>query len=156
MLDEKALNDVFSVVKWTGHKHALRYKLMLWDESALFQKKVPDIEPVEDVTSVNQVGIARIAQTTNRKLIPTTVTKALLDTILERNEKGKIVSKYYQENHQHLDKTHRKFLVYTIVDYYIANQLYFTLPDMARFAELIVDRFRSEIAVREIIFFGYF
>ncbi|XP_065078489.1 uncharacterized protein LOC135701579 [Ochlerotatus camptorhynchus] len=140
ILDEKALNDVFSVAKWTGHKYALRQKLLFWEESVLFQKTVAEIEPVEVERSNGQVGVP---ETTNRKLIPTTVTKALLDTILERNEKGKIVSKYHQL-HQHLDKTHRKFLAHTIVDYYIANQLYFSLPDMARFAELITDRFPAE------------
>ncbi|XP_021707114.1 uncharacterized protein LOC110678464 [Aedes aegypti] len=81
-----------------------------------------------------------------RKLIPTSVSRALLDNILERNEKGKIVAKYYQL-HSRLDKQHRKFLSHTIVDYYIANQKYFALPDMSRFAELIAERFPSEIAV---------
>ncbi|XP_021703565.1 uncharacterized protein LOC110677126 [Aedes aegypti] len=146
-LDEKALNDVFSITKWTAHKHALRQKLTLWKESVLFREG--DTEPVASCSyqvPVHNMATSSAAVSPQRKLIPTSVSRALLDNILERNEKEKIVAKYYQL-HSRLDKQHRKFLSHTIVDYYIANQKYFALPDMSRFAELIAERFPSEIAV---------
>lgn len=80
------------------------------------------------------------------RLLPTSVTAELLDDILKRNEKGKIVVKYFSEK-QKLDAAHRKYLAHTIVDYYIANDLYFSLPDMTKFAQLIVGRFPNELTV---------
>ena len=80
------------------------------------------------------------------KLLQTTVTNNVLLGILERNEKGKIVCQYYQA-HQRLDVEQRRSLAHTIVDYYIANNTYFTLADMERFADLIAARFPPEISV---------
>ncbi|XP_062554081.1 uncharacterized protein LOC134219376 [Armigeres subalbatus] len=143
ILDEKALNDVFSITKWTAHKHALRRRLISWDESVLYQEAGSETVAKTSTITTDQ---SPPSEPKDRKLLPTNVTTALLDNILQRNEKGKIVSKYYQLQHR-LDKQHRKYLAHTIVDYYIANQKYFSLPDMERFAELIVDRFPPEIAM---------
>lgn len=141
-LDEKALNDVFTLTKWTAYKHVLRQKLMVWEESVLYHETEAAARTINTVFDQSTATISP-----HRKLIPTGVTRALLDNILERNEKGKIVFKYYQSLRR-LDSHHRKYLAHTIVDYYIANEKYFSLPDMARFAELIADRFPPEIAVR--------
>ncbi|XP_062700082.1 uncharacterized protein LOC115258151 [Aedes albopictus] len=146
-LDEKALNDVFSVAKWTAHKHALRQKLMKWEESILYQEgNTEEAAQRSDSVPVRNEANSAVSGSPQRKLLPTSVSRALLDSILERNEKGKIVCKYFQL-HQRLDKQQRKFLAHTIVDYYIASQKYFSLPDMSRFAELIAERFPSEIPV---------
>ncbi|XP_058835567.1 uncharacterized protein LOC131692500 [Topomyia yanbarensis] len=141
ILDEKALDDIFSVAKWTGHKHALRMKLCGWEESVLF-RQTPHVE----ANQTNCVAIPGRPGTSKHKLLPTSVTYSLLDDILQRNEKGKIVTRYY-ETHKSLDSEHRKYLAHTIVDYYIANHIYFALPDMARFAQLISERFSPEISV---------
>lgn len=133
-----ALQEIFSVVKWTGHKYALRKKLQNWQESALYPK---DVTP----ESTCQPGSSR------HPLLPTSVTKHLLEDILERNEKGKIVRKYH-DVHRRLDSQHRKYLTYIIVDYYIANERYFTLPDMAKTAQCIAERFPPELAVTDALF----
>ncbi|XP_058456659.1 uncharacterized protein LOC131434042 [Malaya genurostris] len=140
LLDQKALNDVFSVAKWTSHKHALRKKLSEWQESCLFNQ-IPSHE-----TDSSQVNWMPEPAAYKHKLLPTNVTYTLLDDILQRNEKGKIVTQFYK-GHNNLDSEHRKFLAHTIVDFYIANNMYFPLPDMARFAQLISERFLSEISV---------
>nr|XP_029724108.1 uncharacterized protein LOC115264504 [Aedes albopictus] len=143
VLDEKALGDIFSVVKWTGHKHALRSKLEQWKESALY-RPLPSItsNPVSG-TSPGHNAVPGPSHMT--KLLQTTVTNHVLLGILERNEKGKIVCQYYQA-HQRLDMEQRRSLAHTIVDYYIANNTYFTLADMERFADLIAARFPPEIS----------
>ncbi|XP_062709690.1 uncharacterized protein LOC134288543 [Aedes albopictus] len=142
ILDEKALSDIFSVVKWTGHKHALRSKLEQWQESALYRPLPSNSSnPVSGTSSFHHVepGPSHVT-----RLLQTTVTNNVLLGILERNEKGKIVCQYYQA-HQRLDVEHRRSLAHTIVDYYIANNTYFTLADMERFADLIAARFPPEI-----------
>ncbi|XP_021708165.1 uncharacterized protein LOC110678890 isoform X2 [Aedes aegypti] len=148
MMDDRSLDDVFSVVKWTGHKYALRQKLVLWPESVLFQsastsstsRNAPAVDSTEfPATSTVQ------SSSLKHRLLPTSVTSELLNDILNRNEKGKIVVNFFGK-HQCLDSSHRKFLAHTIVDYYIANDMYFPLPDMAKFAQLIADRFSMELA----------
>ncbi|XP_021710615.1 uncharacterized protein LOC110679620 [Aedes aegypti] len=47
--------------------------------------------------------------------------------------------------HQRLDAQHRKHLAHTVVDYYIANETYFRIPDMARFAQCIAEKFPPEL-----------
>ncbi|KXJ78779.1 hypothetical protein RP20_CCG002988 [Aedes albopictus] len=146
-LDEKALDDVFSVTKWTAHKHALRRKLTAWEESVLYTEARPNSDSVTGTRSTpSPSDRSAVGTSPQRKLLPTAVTKSLLDSILDRNEKGKIVVKFYQLHHC-LDLNHRKHLAHTIVDYYMANQKYFSLADMARFAELIADRFPPEISI---------
>lgn len=146
-LDEKALNDVFSVIKWTGHKHSLRSKLEHWDESVLFRP--PSINQLNEPTpsSSQQENVYNTQPGPfKRKLLPTAVTNNLFLDILQRNEKGKIVTQHYIANHR-LDVEHKRFLAHTVVDYYIANDNYFNLADMERFAQLIAARFPPEIAV---------
>ncbi|XP_055542936.1 uncharacterized protein LOC129728516 [Wyeomyia smithii] len=149
IMEDMALNDVFSVAKWTGHKYALRRKLMLWEDGILFQNNASASEPVAGTspeTSADLPTAHTSTQMDKTKLISKTVTSAVLDSILERNEKGKIVCNYYRDHH-FLDKVHRNFLAHTIVDYYIANQTYFKPADMAQFSELIAERFKPEIAI---------
>ncbi|XP_065088560.1 uncharacterized protein LOC135710036 [Ochlerotatus camptorhynchus] len=145
-LDEKALNDVFLVIKWTGHKHSLRSKLEHWDESVLFRP--PSINQLNEPTpsSSQQENVYNTQPGPfKRKLLPTAVTNNLFLDILQRNEKGKIVTQHYIANHR-LDVEHKRFLAHTVVDYYIANDNYFNLADMERFAQLIAARFPPEIA----------
>lgn len=133
--------DIFSVVKWTGHKHGLRSKLEQWGESALCHPLPPVGSNTDSETSSSPNAIpgpSRFGQTT--------ISNSLLISILERNEIGKIVCQYFQEN-QRLDVEHRRSLAHTIVDYYIANKIYFALADMERFADLISARFPTEISV---------
>ncbi|XP_062535677.1 uncharacterized protein LOC134204897 [Armigeres subalbatus] len=148
-MDDRSLDDVFSVAKWTGHKCALRQKLVLWQDSVLYQTASTS-SAQQNSPEVNTVEVPRtlLSQSNQLKhrLLPTTVTTELFNDILSRNEKGKIVVKHFH-NHQCLDATHRKYLAHTIVDYYIANELYFPLPDMAKFAQLIAARFTTELAV---------
>ncbi|XP_053698349.1 uncharacterized protein LOC128745332 [Sabethes cyaneus] len=136
--DERALEDVFSVAKWTGHKHALRKKLIQWEESALCPQFPSNTEMPMDVESCVLPGVSE------HKLLSTSVTIHLLEDILNRNEKGKIITEHYQM-HNKLDSEQRRSLAHTIVDYYIARRRNFPLPDMARFAQLISERFPPEI-----------
>nr|XP_029727572.1 uncharacterized protein LOC115265764 [Aedes albopictus] len=142
-IDEAALADIFSVVKWTGHKHALRRKLQLWEESALYQR---DRANNTSSDCSNQAGPSTqlSSRASQHPLLSTSVTLSLLEDILERNEKGKIVTQFY-EMHQRLDTHHRKHLAHTIVDYYIANEKYFPIPDMTRFARCIAEKFPPEL-----------
>lgn len=144
-IDEAALADIFSVVKWTGHKHALRRKLQLWEESALYQR---DRANNTSSDCSNQAGPSTqlSSRASQHPLLSTSVTLSLLEDILERNEKGKIVTQFY-EMHQRLDTHHRKHLAHTIVDYYIANERYFPIPDMTRFARCIAEKFPPELPV---------
>ncbi|XP_062542343.1 uncharacterized protein LOC134210312 [Armigeres subalbatus] len=142
VIDEKALNDIFSVVKWTGHKHALRSKLEQWTESALYRPTVPLINPINEAPSSQNT----LPGPSQRRFLQTAVTNNELLSILERNEKGKIVCQYYEANRR-LDLQHRRYLAHTIVDYYIANNSYFTLADMDRYSELIAARFPTELSV---------
>ncbi|XP_053687806.1 uncharacterized protein LOC128737233 [Sabethes cyaneus] len=132
--DERALEDVFSVAKWTGHKHALRKKLIQWEESALCPQFPSNTEMPMDVETCVLPGVSE------HKLLSTSVTIHLLEDILNRNEKGKIITEHYQM-HNKLDSEQRRSLAHTIVDYYIARRRNFPLPDMARFAQLISERF---------------
>ncbi|XP_021705992.1 uncharacterized protein LOC110678001 [Aedes aegypti] len=150
-MDDRSLDDVFSVAKWTGHKFALRQKLVLWPESVLYQSAGTS-RACQNVSAVATVpfGSTTVAFHSNplkHRLLPTSVTSELMNDILRRNEKGKIVAKYF-EIHHCLDATHRKYLAHTVVDYYIANDLYFSLPDMAKFAQLIAERFSNELPVK--------
>lgn len=138
-LDEAALNDVFAKTEWTAYKHALRQKLVLWKDSVLYK---PKPHPNDQTASTSDSSCF----SPRRNLIPTNVSKAVLDSILERNEKGKMVVRYFHQ-HNRLDNTHRKYLAHTVVDYYLARQKYFTIPDMLRFSELIAERFSPEISV---------
>lgn len=146
-MDDKSLDDVFSVVKWTGHKYALRQKLVLWPDSALFQSASTSNVRQTSASSLQHPATAECKSILlKHRLLPTSVTSELLNDILCRNEKGKIVVKYF-EKHQCLDTASRKHLAHTIVDYYIASDMYFPLPDMAKFAQLIAERFSMELAV---------
>ncbi|KAL1400706.1 hypothetical protein pipiens_007211 [Culex pipiens pipiens] len=133
-IDDRALNDVFSVAKWTGHKYALRNKLVQWPESKM----------VEEPCTSSAAGQNPEFKPKQHNLLASSVTRNLLDDILSRNEKGKLVCQFY-DSHQKLSTTYQKWLGHTIVDYYLANKTYFTLADMARFSELIADKFKSEI-----------
>lgn len=150
ILDEKALNDVFSVIKWTGHKHSLRSKLEHWRESVLYQPMpAPSGNQLRETTpsSFQQENVCTVQPgPSKRKLLPTAVTNNLFLDILQRNEKGKIVTLYYTAHHR-LDIEHRRYLAHTVVDYYIANEQFFNLADMERFAQLIAARFPPEISV---------
>lgn len=148
-MDDRALDEVFSVAIWTGHKFALRQKLVLWPDSVLFQLASTSSAPQNALpvaAAAVQVTATVAFHPAKHRLLPTSVTAELLNDILSRNEKGKIVAKHFKENNC-LDKTHRKYLAHTIVDYYIANDLFFPLPDMAKFAQLIAERFPMELAV---------
>ncbi|XP_062712484.1 uncharacterized protein LOC134289856 [Aedes albopictus] len=148
-MDEKSLDDVFSVTKWTGHKFALRQKLVLWPKSVMCQSastsSVSQSAPAAAPVVLEPTTVKLHTNPFKHRLLPTSVTSELLRDILSRNEKGKIVVKYF-ETHQSLNVTHRKYLAHTVVDYYIANDLYFPLPDMAKFAQLIAERFSNEFA----------
>ncbi|KXJ72355.1 hypothetical protein RP20_CCG018301 [Aedes albopictus] len=146
VMDDKSLDDVFSVVKWTGHKYALRQKLVLWPDSALFQSASTSNVRQTSASSLQHPATAECKSILlKHRLLPTSVTSELFNDILCRNEKGKIVVKYF-EKHQCLDTASRKHLAHTIVDYYIASDMYFPLPDMAKFAQLIAERFSMELA----------
>ncbi|XP_021707649.1 uncharacterized protein LOC110678719 [Aedes aegypti] len=136
-IDDAALSEIFSVIKWTGHKYALRKKLQSWPESSFYSTNASHEHG--HTSSTSNPGPS------NHCLLPSSVTRSHLEDVLERNEKGKIVRNYYEKHHQ-LDTEHKKYLAHTIVDYYIANDRYFTLTDMARFAHYIVERFPSELA----------
>lgn len=145
---DRSLDDVFSAAKWTGHKYALRQKLVLWPESALFRSASNSSAGVNPLvaTPVEFPTVASHLNPLKHRLLSTSVTAQLLNDILCRNEKGKIVVKHFQK-HQCLDATHRKYLAHTVVDYYIANEMYFTLADMGKFAQLVAERFPKELAV---------
>ncbi|XP_062554719.1 uncharacterized protein LOC134219850 [Armigeres subalbatus] len=143
LIDEVALADIFSVAKWTGHKHALRRKLQLWEKSAMFQVD-PVIKNSPIVSNPGPSQTQVLASAPQYPLLPTSVTLNLLEDILGRNEKGKIVTQFYK-THQRLDTQHRKYLAHTVVDYYIANGNYFPIPDMARFSQCIAEKFPPEL-----------
>lgn len=150
ILDEKALDDIFSVRKWTGNKHALRSKLEKWDNCVLYRPQEPPAcgqlnEPISS-SSRYETECTFQPGPFKHKLLPTAVTNALFLDILQRNEKGKIVSRYYEANHKLRDE-HKRALAHTIVDFYIARDEYLRLPDMERFAQLIAARFPPEIPV---------
>ncbi|XP_062550565.1 uncharacterized protein LOC134215377 [Armigeres subalbatus] len=135
-MDEAAFSEIFSLAKWTGHKYALKQKLKSWPESSLYESNA----------TVNEKSYQSSAPGPSKHpLLSSSVTKNLLEDILERNEKGKIVRNYYNK-HRLLDTQHKKYLAHTVVDYYIANECYFTLSDMARFADFIAEIFPPEIA----------
>lgn len=99
MLDEKALNDVFSVIKWTGHKHSLWSKLEPWEESVLFRPiQQPSSNQLnEAVPSTSQQENVYIAQPgpSKRKLLPTAVTNNLFLDILQRINRSHALKCFY-------------------------------------------------------------
>ncbi|XP_055548889.1 uncharacterized protein LOC129732240 [Wyeomyia smithii] len=149
IMDQKALDDIFSVLKWTGHKHALRARLEEWKDSVLFRpQESPGSSQLNEPGpsgSRNEKDYTSHPGPFKHKLLSTAVTNCLLLDILQRNEKGKIVSQYYGKKHKLKDE-HKRSLAHTIVDFYIAHDEYIHLPDMERFAQLIVARFPPEIA----------
>lgn len=148
LVEDRALDDIFSVARWTGHKYALRQKLVSWPESVLYHTATTSktINSIPTEVTAPPATVLCKQNPLKHRLLPTSVTAALLDDILKRNEKGKIVVKHFLQNKK-LDAAHRKYLAHTIVDYYIANDLYFPLPDMSKFAQLIAERFPNELIV---------
>ncbi|XP_055551311.1 uncharacterized protein LOC129733819 isoform X2 [Wyeomyia smithii] len=149
IVDHKALDDIFSVLKWNGHKHALRAKLKKWNDSVRFRtQELPAGSHMNELVPSrprSEKDCTFHPGSFKHKLLPTADTNSLLLDILPRNEKGKIVSQYYEKNHK-LEDEHKRSLAHTIVDFYTANNEYFHLPDMERFAQLIAARFSTEIA----------
>lgn len=147
-MDDRALDDVFAVARWTGHKYALRQKLVLWPENVLYHTATTSksSNSIPNEASAPPATVMCKQNPLKHRLLPTSVTAELLDDILKRNEKGKMVVKHFLQN-QKIDAAHRKYLAHTIVDYYIANDLFFPLPDMLKFAQLIVERFPNELTV---------
>lgn len=94
VIDEAALADIFSVLKCTGHKHALRAKLQHWEESALYK-------PGQTSSCSHSPGSSTSSiRGPTHPLLSASVTLSLLEDILERNAKGKIVTQFYRMQQQ--------------------------------------------------------
>lgn len=86
ILDDNALNDIFNVAKWTGHnyKHALRQKLVLWKDSALYRQPVTGCKAEADNESCNA--------TTSKAISATRHTLTTFWPIMKKASSSKITS----------------------------------------------------------------
>lgn len=116
--------DVIFPLNRTGEKIRFRLKLRNWNESVLFQS------PQEGCSTRLNFSKSQVAAKDLQK-------------ILETNEKGKIISKYY-DTYNSLHPSLRKHLSEIICDSYIANEQSFNVHDMQKYSELIATRFPSE------------
>ncbi|XP_065084332.1 uncharacterized protein LOC135706613 [Ochlerotatus camptorhynchus] len=116
------VNELFEPCR-TGEKFRLLNKLRNWPSSAQYQ-------PAKEICS--KLNFAK-----------SQVQAQDLDRLLNVNEKGKIIMRYYSK-YQTVNKVMQKELSQIIVDSYIAQGKNFPVADMDKFAELIVAKLGSE------------
>lgn len=123
LLKKEDVDDLFSP-KRTGEKIRFRSKLRCWSESAQYQPP--------------QEGCSRTLNFSKSHVKPED-----LEKLLKENEKGKIITKYYEKFHT-LNSLMRKQLSEIVCDSYISQEKPFPVHDMEKFSELISAKFDSE------------
>lgn len=106
---------------------------------------VADLD-LRDSVSIGQYDDGAVAGPSSTFRVSATITSAWLENILKKNDKGKIVTNFF-EKMNYLDQEHRKYLAHLIVDNYLARKQYFPATEMQRLSHLIAEKFTNEVPV---------